>query len=185
MTGIEKGLVKRFRTGEVDAFDELYGMTVERIYRFALRLTGNPEDAEDVTAETYTAAFRGRESFEQRSSVETWLFRITVHQARRVTRKRKALTGDTDSEVCLRSDSDMRMVELLELVQALPERLRTPFLLVKSEGLTYREAAEVLGRPTGTVQWAVAKASQTIRDQWFDPPGPMTAEVPEVCGHEL
>lgn len=185
MTGIEKGLVERFRSGEVDAFDELYGKTVDRIYRFALRLTGNPEDAEDVTAETFAAAYRSREGFQERSSVETWLFRIAVHQARRLKRKGKLRTGNAEAEVCARSDSDMRMVELMQLVLNLPEALRIPFLLVKSEGLTYHETGEVLKKPTGTVQWMVAKASKTIRDQWCDPPDLETLEVPEVCRYEL
>ncbi len=181
MTGTEKTLVERFRQGDIEAFDELFAITSERVYRFALRLTGNPQDAEDVTADTYVAAFQGLESFEGRSSVQTWLYRIVVHRAHRARRKRREASQAEIAEVCPRSESDLRAIELFELVAELPEKLKAPFLLVRAEGLSYEEAAKVLACMPGTVGWAVHRASQILRAAWGEERLSGQTDVPEVC----
>lgn len=183
MTESEKELVERFRSGDADAFNQIYEATIERLFRFAYRLTGSREDAEDLTLETFAAFYKARKNFENRSSLQTWLYRIMVFQARNTRKSRKRADSLEIEHQDTRSESDYRLIELFQLIAGLPDKLKESFLLVKSEGLTYREASEILNRPTGTIQWEVHQACQKIREQWPDPlPATLTIEA---CRNEL
>ncbi len=165
MQNIDRNLVERFRKGDNDAFDELYERMCPRIYRFGLRLSGNREDAEDIAVQTFGEAFRSRENYLALSSIETWLYRIAVHQAGRIGRKRRKESALDDSIVDRAGMDGFAHIELERLIAELPERHRQAFLLIKSEGLTYREASETLGIPMGTVQSHVHEASKRLRAQ--------------------
>lgn len=181
MTSNEKNLVERFRSGDDDAFDELYRLSHERIYRFALRLTGNAQDAEDVAVQVFAEAHRGRLGFNGQSTVETWLYRIAVHVAGKVRRKRKPQENLDHEAADPNAERHVRALELRELIVQLPTHVQVPFVLVKIEGLTHREAAEVLGRKLGTVQSQVFEACRLLRAQLIAEPAPRLSENPERC----
>lgn len=183
LQNIDRNLVERFRKGDADAFAELYGRMCPRIYRFGLRWTGNREDAEDLTVQTFAEAFKSRARFLEQSSLETWMYRIAVHQAHRIARKRHPHGRLEETVPDRHSEAQFEHIELQQLVATLPDRPRAAFLLVKSEGLSYREAAEVLGRPMGTVQSDVHEASKRLRAQlFFETPA---TEQAENYGYEL
>lgn len=183
MTESEKELVEKFRSGDAAAFNQIYDSSVERLFRFAYRLTGSREDAEDLTLETYAAFYKARKNFENRSTLQTWLYRIMVFQARNTRKSRKRADTLDIEHLDPDGETDYRLVELFQLISSLPDKLKESFLLVKSEGLTYREASEILKRPTGTIQWEVHQACQKIREQWPDPiPANLTIEA---CRNEL
>ncbi len=145
------------------AFTQQYG---DRIYRFCYRLCGSASDAEDLTQDVFLAAFQGGGRFEGRSSVQTWLYRIALncwHQSRRTPRFD---TTDLDGVTQAGPDLEQAVTDSIALtcaLAALPPDLREAFLLVKAEGLKYREAAQVLGIPQGTVQFRVHQASRRLR----------------------
>jgi RNA polymerase sigma-70 factor (ECF subfamily) len=156
----ETNLIERFRNGDDEAFDELYRRMHERIYRFALRLTGKADDAEDVTVLTFTEAYRSRDSFRIDGAIDTWMYRIAVHMAARQRRqKRHERIRDDVPAVCRNGEA-----ELHQMLGTLPEHLRAAFVLVKIEGLTSKEAAEVLRRRQGTIQSHVFQASRALRE---------------------
>lgn len=163
----DRDLIERFRKGESAAFDELYERMHLRIYRFGLRLSACREDAEDITVQTFSEAYRARGSFQGKSSLETWLYRIAVHQAHRIGRKKRNERRLDDTVVDEGGQTGFRRIELEQLIASLPDRQRVAFLLVKSEGLSYREAGEVMGRPMGTVQSDVHEASKRLRSAMF------------------
>ncbi len=74
----------------VAAFDRLYREHVDRMYRFAQRLCGSPDDAKDLVQETFLSAYRGLKDFRGDSSVSTWLYTIAAHACQRMRRKRRA-----------------------------------------------------------------------------------------------
>lgn len=145
------------------AFFRQYG---DRIYRFCYRLSGSASDAEDLTQEVFIAAFQGRERFQGRASVQTWLYQIALNCWRH---SRRAPSLDTTTlEDAAQSGPGLEQavtesVSLACALSALPPDLREAFLLVKAEGLTHREAAQVLNIPQGTVQWQVHTASRRLR----------------------
>jgi RNA polymerase sigma-70 factor, ECF subfamily len=183
LQNIDRNLVERFREGDANAFEELYERMHQRIYRFGLRWIGNREDAEDVTIQTFAEAYRSRAKFLGHSSLETWLYRIAVHQAHRISRKRRNHEPLHEALVDLGAQNTLAGIELEQLLLELTERQRAAFLLVRSEGLTYREASEVLGRPMGTVQSDVHEASKRLCALFF-PKSPTTEQV-ENYGYEL
>lgn len=183
MQNIDRNLVERFRKGDTDAFAELYERMCPRIYRFGVRWTGCREDAEDLTVQTFAEAFKSRAGFLEQSSLETWMYRIAVHQAHRIGRKRRPHGRLEDDLIDRHAQAGFERIELEQLIAGLPERQRVAFLLVKSEGLSYRDAAEVLGRPMGTVQSDVHEASKRLRSQLFSEPAP--TEQVENYGYEL
>jgi RNA polymerase sigma-70 factor (ECF subfamily) len=151
------------------SFDELYRDYSERVYGYCYRLCeGDGEEAQDVAQETFILAFRALDQFEGRSSVLTWLFQI----ARRVRTRRRERTPDT---VPLELTAELpdstgdparghvRKLWLETALSRLPAHLREALMLVKAEGLTYREAAEVLELPQGTVQFHVSQALKQMR----------------------
>ena len=77
----DKHILARARRGELDAFEELVRRYEKRVYVIALRSSGNPEDAADITQEVFLRAWRSIENFRGDSGFSTWLFRITMNAA--------------------------------------------------------------------------------------------------------
>ena len=155
------------RRAGLAAFDALYATYGDRIYRFCFRLTGRAADAEDLAQEVFVAAYRGLGGFEGRSSVATWLYRIALYRWRRMREARRHEPAALDEELAgTWPDPARATVARLSLEAALgtlPDSLREAFLLVKAEGLKYREAAEALDIPQGTVQGRVHEAVHRLR----------------------
>ena len=152
---------------DTDGFTDFYRQHSDRIYRFCFRLSGSVSDAEDLAQEVFLAAWQGRERFGGRSSVQTWLYKIALNCWRHSRRKPQIGTGVwEDNAVQGGPGLEQAVTDSIALtcaLSALPPDLRETFLLVRAEGLTYREAASVLAVPQGTVQWRVHEASRRLR----------------------
>ena len=154
------------------------------IYRLAMRMLSNPQEAEDVLQETFLKALRALPHFEGRSSLSTWLYRIAVNEALMVIRKRKpeislsrpAEDGEEDDngeEMQIVDWGHMPESELLSLearrtidqsVEKLPETLRVVFLLRDVEGLSIEETADSLGISQAAVKTRLLRARLRLRD---------------------
>jgi RNA polymerase sigma-70 factor (ECF subfamily) len=172
MTTDERELMRRFGAGERDGFDAVYDQYAHRVLGFAMRLTGNRSDAEDLVQETFVSAFKGCSTFQGRASILTWLLGIAVRRWRD-QRRRPGLDTvelnddwDTDENAPCTDSVEGAVINSVVVADAL-SRLAPPFrealLLVASQGLTYREAADVLGEPVGTVKWRVFEATRRLR----------------------
>ena len=165
----EQELVERCREGDRQAQRELYDRTSERIYRVILKMTANPDDAFDLSQETYLKAFRRIESFDGRSSLATWLYRIAVNETlqflRRAGRSQARLRHvsrpqDVESE----AESTMVRTDVNDALAAVDPTDRAMLLLRYQEGLDYRAIAEVVGCAEGTVASRLNRARQRLRD---------------------
>ena len=140
------------------------------LYRAALRLTRNPADAEDLVQEAYLRAYRGFHQFEQGTNLKAWLYRILTNQFINVYRKRQREPQTVPEEEIedwylynrLAREAPDSSAEALVLesmpdedvqaaVEALPEQFRAAVLLADVEGFSYKEIAEILDIPIGTV----------------------------------
>lgn len=156
--------MRRFRDGDPALFDELFAEHGESLYRTCRRLCGNSADAEDLVAETFLAAFEGRHRFDGRSSLKRWLFRIAVNKWRDYRKKSHHKDRPLTDEMTAFDTQGISDIALEQALLALPEGHRAAFVLVRAEGFLYREAAEILGVPQGSVQARVSQAAKRLRE---------------------
>ena len=170
----ELDLVDRCRRGELGAFEELYRAHSGRLFSLAVRMLGNPADAEDQLQEIFLSAHRKLESFRGESALGTWLYRLGMNQILDHVRSRAARTGQlTDGleDASLLADGGGhrladRAIDRIDLERALaelPEGCRAAFVLHDVEGLEHKEVSEVLGIAEGTSKSQVHKARLRLR----------------------
>lgn len=169
------------------AFAKLVDQNSDPMYRLALRLTGNPQDAEDVVQETFIKAFNHIENFEGRSRISTWLYRIATNEALMLLRKRK--DGITHIEEGLETDEgDIMPIQIVDWC-CLPEKEimtketrqvmqqaalqlsdanRAAFLLRDVEGLSTQEAAEALQISESALKVRLMRARLQLREELSD-----------------
>lgn len=147
--------------------DEVYREHSAAVYRFALRLCQDQNDAEDVTMEAFVNLYRTMHRMREPGAVKTWLYRAVLNQWKKRLRRRKTDTLDPEIVDVFGLSATDRLA-LWEVMNSLPEKLRIAVWLVKGEGLTHKETGEVLGVPTGTVQDRVFRAMKVLRSE-LDP----------------
>src|SRR4051794_5905775 len=160
------------------------------LYSAALRMTRNPADAEDLVQETYLKAYRGFGSFEQGTNLKAWLYRILTNTFINRYRAAKRRPDETDlDEVedfylyrrlgglegarASRSAEDelldvLTEGEVKEAVESLPENFRLAVLLADVEGFSYKEIAEILDIPIGTVMSRLHRGRKQLEKALFD-----------------
>ncbi|QGU02671.1 ECF RNA polymerase sigma factor SigH [Corynebacterium kalinowskii] len=171
----DPALVARFEADALPLLDQLYGG--------ALRLTRNPADAEDLVQETYMKAFKSFDSFKEGTNLKAWLYRIMtntyINSYRKAQREPAQLPTEEITDYQLYSTSshlstglDSAEVEALktlpdnDIVAALndlSEEYRMVVYYVDIEGLAYKEVAEILDVPIGTVMSRLHRGRKQLR----------------------
>ncbi len=147
------------------AFDLFFAENAAPAYRFALRLCGNSEDAEDLAAQAMAKAWKAESKFRSAASHRTWLFKIILNEWRMACRKGKVRVAPLEAAMEAAATLEPFDLDLAEAIRRLPEPLMTAFLLVKGEGLTHKEAGSILGAPEGTVSYWVHESVKHLRSQ--------------------
>jgi len=155
-------LLRRFREGSEQAFNELALRHRRGIYMTAIGLVGNHDDAEDITQEVFIKAYRSIGEFRGDSALYTWLYRICVNLSLNTLRKRKTRSFvDLDEERTplphsARADDDLNRAELSakarRAISELPEKQRAVFILRHFRGLPHAEIAQIMDRDEGTIK---------------------------------
>ncbi len=165
----DRDLIERCRAGEKEAQRRLFEQTSERIYRLLLRMTGSPEDASDLTQDTYIKGLQRLDQFDGRSAIASWFYRIAVNEALQFRRRRSVETlklralapiRPTEAE---RPATDLRLDIESALVEISLED-RALLLLRYQEELDYRGIAEVLECAEGTVASRLNRARDRLRE---------------------
>lgn len=186
----ESQLIGRARGGDREAFRLLHEAHREAAYRVAWRLLGNREDALDVVQDAFVRAYENLSSFAGQSSFRSWLLRIVNNRAidwRRARRLRKGVSLSTADEeqgpggnrrVPAVDDPPDRSLQQQELEEALrramdrlPEESRSVLALYAGGQMSYREIADSLGIPIGTVMSRLYHARRRLREAlkpWLD-----------------
>ena len=170
----ELALVERCRRGELGAFEEVYRAHSRKLYGVAVRMLGNPADAEDMLQEIFLAAHRKLDGFRGESALGTWLYRLAVNLCLDYLRSRTGraihMTDALDDEPALPDARSQglaeRTVTKMDLERALaqlPEGCRTAFVLHDVQGLEHREVGEIMGIAEGTSKSQVHKARMRLR----------------------
>jgi RNA polymerase sigma-70 factor (ECF subfamily) len=183
MSGDDAAVLARAKRGDRSAFGTLVRKYQRRVFATALHITGNHGDADDVAQEAFVRAYRGLKSFDGRSDLFTWLYRITVNTALNHLRSRKRVNaiakagaeevevdGGRPESLGAKSRTPAEWAELservrmvLEQVSGLSPTLRVTLILATVQGLPYKQIAEILEIPEGTVAWRVNEARKQLR----------------------
>lgn len=182
---------------------------MDQLYSAARRMTRNAADAEDLVQETYLRAYRGFGNFQEGTNLRAWLFRILtnafINSYRSKQRKpqsvdlagvedlylhqrlggdAKAALGASAEDVLMETTTESEIIDALE---SLPEEYRIAVLLADVEGFAYKEIAEILDVPMGTVMSRLHRGRKTLQKRllefgktrgWVDPPDPDRAPAP-------
>jgi RNA polymerase sigma-70 factor (ECF subfamily) len=162
---------------------------LDALYRTALRMTRSEAEAEDLVQETYIRAFRFRHQFTPGTNLKAWLFRILtntfINQYRRkAARPETTELDDVEESILYRHmrdvspgsaspDPEAELIdntlssEVKDALEALPEKFRTT-LLLDVEGFSYKEIAEVLDIPIGTVMSRLHRGRKFLQKRLYD-----------------
>lgn len=170
--------------GDRAEFARMVDMYSAPIYRLGLRMLGTPQDAEDILQNTFLNVLTHLSTFEGRSSLSTWLYRIAANEALMLIRKRKpevnleAADAEENTEDLLPTQfadwSALPEDELLsgegkrtldQAIQTLPESMRIVFLLRDVEGLSIKETADALNLTETNVKTRLLRARMFLREQ--------------------
>lgn len=177
----DKELQKRYVEFEKEAIPHM-----NAIYNYALRMTGDEDDADDLVQETFMKAFRFFDKFEKGTNCKAWLFRIMknsfINDYRKHTKEPDKVDYDDVQNFYenIKSDeveskhyeldafSDLLDDDISKAIEKLPEDFRTVIILNDIEGFTYEEIADFVDIPVGTVRSRLHRARKMLYVQLFD-----------------
>lgn len=171
-------------------FAELAMPLMGSLYSAALRMTRNHAEAEDLVQETYLRAYRGFGGFQTGTNVKAWLYRILTNTFINIYRAKKRRPEETELEdvedlylyrrlgglegaTAGRSAEDELMdhfteSEVVDAVESLPEQFRMAVLLADVEGFSYKEIADILEVPIGTVMSRLHRGRKALQKRLFN-----------------
>lgn len=161
-----------------------------QLYSAAMRMARNPADAEDLVQETYLKAYRAYDTFQEGTNLKAWLYRILtntyINKYRKDTRRPDEVDlgdvedlylyrrlGSEDTAEVSRTTEDRVLDGLVEsdvkaAVEELPENFRMPVLLADLEGFSYKEIAEILDIPIGTVMSRLHRGRKAMQKRLWE-----------------
>lgn len=163
---------------------------MDQLYSHALRMTRNPSDAEDLVQEAYLKAYRGFGGFTDGTNLRAWLFRILTNSYINSYRKKQRRPhesnlgdvedlylyrrlGGAETAALSRSAEDelldhLTEAEVKQAVEDLPDQYREAVLLADIEGFAYKEIAEILDVPIGTVMSRLHRGRKRLQEQLYE-----------------
>ena len=176
----DKELVKLLKQGNISAFEEVVKRYSARVYSMGYRMTRNTQDTEEVLQDTFVTVFRKINAFQGKSSLSSWIYRVSVNTALMKLRKRRsdrsslledAIPNYRDSEAL--SDNSFRQENtgsfLREKIQSaileLPEEYRAVFVLRDIDGLSTKDVCRILQVTSPAVKSRLHRARLVLRKQ--------------------
>lgn len=163
-------LIARAKAGDLDSFEEIMVLHQQRVFRTALRILGNQEDAQDAAQEVFLRLYKYLNKFDETRELAPWLYRMTVNACRDLMRKRPHTEDLPDtlaapvSDMGLSIDLTTERRWMAAALKALPEKERAAVVLRDIEGLTTSQVAEILGSTEQTVRSQICRARIKIKE---------------------
>ncbi|MEQ8272504.1 MAG: sigma-70 family RNA polymerase sigma factor [Deltaproteobacteria bacterium] len=168
-------------------FERLTLEHMDALYGAALRLTRSPKDAEDLVQDTFLKAFRFFDSFEKGTNIKAWLFKIQtntfINKYRRKVKEREVAEAPPEDIVLDRfvSSDQVRALqdpegdffgrllsdEVIEALDQVPVDFRMVVILADIQGFSYKEIAEIVGCPVGTVMSRLFRGRRILQKQLY------------------
>lgn len=184
MNDIERLLIKKSKSGDVEAFEQLIFDYQKKAFNIALRIMGNQEDAKDMCQEAFIRIFKSIEGFKEQSSFSTWMYRIITNVCLDEIRKRKkndtismdstfetqdgeihyeiVSEDDTPEEAYIRTEKK-RLI--LKTINELNEEYKTAIVLRDIQGFSYEEIANILCCSIGTVKSRINRGRNILKEK--------------------
>ena len=177
----EDQLVVQVQMGDVDAFTELALRYKEKIYRTVYWMIKNQQDADDLCQEVFLHAYKHIINFKGRSSFYTWIYRIAVNLTLNFLKKKKRekkrnqfqvqdlYAGDKGAYHQFSPEKKSLRKELRkklsQAIDALPDPYKISFVLVVIQGMSHRQASDVLECSENTISWRMFKARKMLQSK--------------------
>ena len=192
-------LVERIRTGETALYDTLMRRHHQRLYRIARVMLRNPEEAEDVVQEAYVRAYTHLDQFAGAAKFSTWLTEIAVHEALARLRKRSRIAGADPVKGAEKASGmenlespipnpevqafERQTLEMLEAaIEAMPDNLRSVFVMREMEEMSTAETAECLGLSEAAVKIRLHRARKLLRRDLYLRVGALSSQAFRFLG---
>ncbi len=175
----DQELLLRCRSGDLDAFGEIYTRYSRVVYRYAVRMLSDPDDADDVMQDTFVKAFRTLPGFRGDCSLLTWLLKITGNLCRdrykMRTRRGDTVWLDQIGDLPDLSEHGADPADILErkdlkasvhrVLNAMPPAQKELIILRDFEGLSYQQIADIQETTLASVKLRLFRARKTLRDR--------------------
>ena len=160
--------IQEVKEGNSSSFNQVIHAHQQGIFRLCFRLTGNAEDAKDLTQEVFIRALKGIKTFRGDSDIKTWLYRIAINAGS--TWRRQNLgqtvsmeeTGDLEDT---KQPDPMLQKRISRAVESLPFKQRTVFVMHHYEGYKHEEIASITNRSLGSVKANYFQAVQKLKEK--------------------
>jgi len=159
-------LIKKAVKKEPDAFTELFQQLMPDMYRVALAILMNDEDAADAIGDTILACWEKIGNLKRPEYFKTWLTKIVINKSNDILRKRRHYTYP--ERIPEQSKEDHYNLELKEALSRLDEKYRLPVILYYFEGYNAKEIAKILDVPESTVHTRLQRARKKLRSELSD-----------------
>ena len=173
-------LMRRAQDGDLQAFETLVSRYESKIYHMALRYTGDPQEALDITQETFLRMFRSLSTYQEDYSVGAWLYRLTDQVCKDAIRQISSRAVLSEPDLDAEEPYEIEIPDLrynpesvydraalrdtiVDAVSALPEHLRKVIILREIAGMTYEEISTCLDLELGTVKSRIARGRDKLR----------------------
>lgn len=173
-------LMRRAQEGDLQAFETLVSRYESKIYHMALRYTGDPQEALDITQETFLRMFRSLSTYQEAYSVGAWLYRLTDQVCKDAIRQISSRAVLSEPDLDAEEPYEIEIPDLrynpesvydraalrdtiVDAVSALPEHLRKVIILREIAGMTYEEISTCLDLELGTVKSRIARGRDKLR----------------------
>ncbi len=174
-------LVSRYQQGEAAVFDELYARHIDRVYHVAYRLVGNADAAQDICQEAFIRVYRNLGRFRFEAKFTTWLYTIVLNLARSHHRGKRNdpvdeipanLPGSDGRDMIDNIALKQKKLAVKRKIKELPPREREALVLRHYEGLSCKEAAEIMACAPETVRtlsfFAVRKLREALKEEGYE-----------------
>ncbi len=167
------GLIPFRKADRADEFDTVALPFMDDLFRMALRMTRDRGRAEDAVQETYLQAWKSFDRFEAGTNIRAWLYKVLFNCVHHQRRKWLRFPGVSDSEMVLEqvaasplpAADHLTDVQILAALDDIPEDYRAVVLLVDVEEFPYKEAADILHVPIGTVMSRLSRGRKALRER--------------------
>jgi RNA polymerase sigma factor (sigma-70 family) len=169
---IHQDLIDGCKSGDQKAQFSIYKLYYKAMYNTSLRIVNDTMEAEDIMQESFLSAFEKIETYSGVVSFGAWLKKIVINRSLDALNRRKAIFEDIDSHVGLRDDSyddtaynqevDLKVAEVKEAIEKLPDGYRVILSLYLLEGYDHDEIAEILSISSSTSRSQLSRAKQKL-----------------------